>query len=132
MILTKEMAPLTFAQHERGNMTRLRMHMFSLKRMVLLRGGLQGIRESNPMVANLIFWYVICATTSSYSSLKRKGHSPSLSMRYHSHHSIPFYRDSFPDNKSSIHHSPIFPRYLHTQYVYLLLQSIFQSRSMIF
>ena len=47
---------LTDKQHERGNMKMLRMHMDGLKRMVGIRGGLNAIRETNPIVANSTFW----------------------------------------------------------------------------
>ncbi|KAL3422969.1 hypothetical protein PVAG01_04716 [Phlyctema vagabunda] len=49
-------AILAAIEHEKGNMTRLRMHMNGLKRMIRLRGGLQSIRQSSPMVANSVFW----------------------------------------------------------------------------
>jgi hypothetical protein len=32
------------------------MHINGLKRMVGIRGGLQAIREMNPMLANSVFW----------------------------------------------------------------------------
>jgi hypothetical protein len=34
----------------------LRMHLEGLKRMVSIRGGLNSIRDTNPMVANSVFW----------------------------------------------------------------------------
>ena len=43
-------------QHEKGNVRMLHMHIDGLKRMISIRGGLNAIRETNPMVANAIFW----------------------------------------------------------------------------
>jgi hypothetical protein len=37
-------------------MKMLRMHIDGLNRMVAIRGGLGAIRETNPMVANSVFW----------------------------------------------------------------------------
>ena len=54
----KKQQLLTDKQHERGNMKMLRMHIDGLKRMVGIRGGLNAIRETNPMVANSTFWWV--------------------------------------------------------------------------
>jgi hypothetical protein len=34
----------------------LKMHMEGLKRMISIRGGLGAIRETNPMIANSVFW----------------------------------------------------------------------------
>lgn len=34
----------------------LQMHIGGLKRMVALRGGLDAIRFTNPMTANIVFW----------------------------------------------------------------------------
>lgn len=42
----------------------LRMHMNGLKRMVDIRGGLNAIRETNPMVANSVFWSVPSVSSS--------------------------------------------------------------------
>lgn len=36
----------------------LKMHLGGLNRMIELRGGLNAIRETNPMVANSVFWFV--------------------------------------------------------------------------
>ncbi|KUJ17977.1 uncharacterized protein LY89DRAFT_717616 [Mollisia scopiformis] len=49
-------ATLAGIEHERGNTKMLRMHLEGLKRMVNIRGGLNAIRENNPMVANSVFW----------------------------------------------------------------------------
>ena len=35
----------------------LRMHLDGLKRMLDIRGGLDAIRDTNPMIANSVFWY---------------------------------------------------------------------------
>ncbi|TVY84873.1 hypothetical protein LSUE1_G000681 [Lachnellula suecica] len=49
-------AMLATMEHEKGNLRMMRMHLDGLKKMVDLRGGLSSIRETNPMVANSIFW----------------------------------------------------------------------------
>lgn len=36
----------------------LRMHLDGLKKIVGIRGGLSSVRDSNPMVANSVFWSV--------------------------------------------------------------------------
>ncbi|KAK3675949.1 hypothetical protein LTR78_004141 [Recurvomyces mirabilis] len=46
-------------EHDRGNMRVLEAHMAGLKRVVELRGGLDAIRASNSMVANLVFWIMM-------------------------------------------------------------------------
>jgi hypothetical protein len=47
------------SQHERGNIRMLKMHMDGLKTMINLRGGLQSVRLSSPMVANFIVWMFV-------------------------------------------------------------------------
>ncbi|TVY52381.1 Sterol uptake control protein 2 [Lachnellula cervina] len=49
-------ATLAAIEHERGNMKMLRMHLDGLKRMLDIRGGLSAIRDTNPMIANSVFW----------------------------------------------------------------------------
>ncbi|KAF4624750.1 hypothetical protein G7Y89_g13423 [Cudoniella acicularis] len=49
-------ATLAGIEHENGNLKMLRMHINGLKRMIELRGGLDAIRQTNPMVANTVFW----------------------------------------------------------------------------
>jgi hypothetical protein len=46
-------------QHEKGNLKMMRMHLDGLKRMLHIRGGLSSVRDSNPMVANSVFWSVL-------------------------------------------------------------------------
>lgn len=43
------------AKFERGNLKMVKMHIEGLKRMVTMRGGLDAIRDTNPMLTNLIF-----------------------------------------------------------------------------
>ena len=45
-------------QYERGNMKIFNMHLSGLQQMLNLRGGLAMVRQSSPMIANMIFWYV--------------------------------------------------------------------------
>ncbi|KAK5119777.1 hypothetical protein LTR85_007353 [Meristemomyces frigidus] len=54
-------ASLVAMEHDRGNMRALDMHLEGLKRVVELRGGLDVIRVSNAMAANVVFW---CAMVS--------------------------------------------------------------------
>lgn len=54
-------ASLAAMEHDRGNMRALDMHLEGLKRGVEARGGLEMIRSTNPMAANLVFW---CAMVS--------------------------------------------------------------------
>jgi hypothetical protein len=54
-------AALAAFEHERGNSKMLKMHIGGLKRMIDLRGGINAIRESNPMVANSAFWIFVVA-----------------------------------------------------------------------
>ncbi|KAJ5054216.1 uncharacterized protein L3040_000497 [Drepanopeziza brunnea f. sp. 'multigermtubi'] len=54
-------AALAASEHERGNLKMLKMHIGGLKRMIDLRGGINAIRESNPMVANSAFWIFVVA-----------------------------------------------------------------------
>ncbi|KAK5174277.1 uncharacterized protein LTR77_001357 [Saxophila tyrrhenica] len=54
-------ATLASMEHDRGNMRALDMHLEGLKRVVELRGGLDNVRTTNPMAANLVFW---CAMVS--------------------------------------------------------------------
>ncbi|PQE29651.1 C6 transcription factor protein [Rutstroemia sp. NJR-2017a BBW] len=49
-------AMLAAIEHEKGNVRMMRMHMAGLSRMVDLVGGLNAIRERNPMIANSVFW----------------------------------------------------------------------------
>lgn len=49
-------ASLAAMEHDRGNMRALDMHLEGLKRIVELRGGLDAIRATNAMAANVIFW----------------------------------------------------------------------------
>ncbi|EPE27424.1 Zn2/Cys6 DNA-binding protein [Glarea lozoyensis ATCC 20868] len=63
-------ATMAAVEHERGNVEMLKMHMDGLKTMIDLRGGLQAIRLSGPMVANLIFWmFVVSMYESEYPPL---------------------------------------------------------------
>ncbi|KAL5318805.1 hypothetical protein ACEPPN_013872 [Leptodophora sp. 'Broadleaf-Isolate-01'] len=43
---------------ERGNLKMVKMHVEGLKRMVSIRGGLDAIRATNPVLTNLIFGQV--------------------------------------------------------------------------
>ncbi|KAK1068697.1 hypothetical protein LTR74_005355 [Friedmanniomyces endolithicus] len=54
-------ASLAAMEHDRGNMRALDMHLEGLKRVVELRGGLDAIRRTNSMAANVVFW---CAMVS--------------------------------------------------------------------
>ncbi|KAK5682692.1 hypothetical protein LTS10_005821 [Elasticomyces elasticus] len=54
-------ASLAAMEHDRGNMRALDMHLEGLKRVVELRGGLDAIRTTNSMAANVVFW---CAMVS--------------------------------------------------------------------
>ncbi|TKA74133.1 hypothetical protein B0A55_06832 [Friedmanniomyces simplex] len=54
-------ASLAAMEHDRGNMRALDMHLEGLKRVVELRGGLDAIRATNSMAANVVFW---CAMVS--------------------------------------------------------------------
>lgn len=54
-------ATLAAIEHENGRMRMLKMHMNGLKRMVDVRGGLNAIRETSPMVANSVFWMFVVA-----------------------------------------------------------------------
>jgi hypothetical protein len=49
-------AQCDYLQHERGDLKMMRMHLGGLRRMVGIRGGLNAIRETSPMVANSVFW----------------------------------------------------------------------------
>lgn len=49
-------ASLAAAEHDRGNMRALDMHLEGLKRIVSLRGGLESIRNTNAVAANVVFW----------------------------------------------------------------------------
>jgi hypothetical protein len=39
-------------------MVRMAMHLDGVKRMVNIRGGLRKIKESSPITANLVYWYI--------------------------------------------------------------------------
>ena len=54
-------ASLAAMEHDAGNMRALDMHLEGLKRVVELRGGLDTIRSTNAMAANVVFW---CALVS--------------------------------------------------------------------
>ena len=54
-------ASLAAMEHDRGNMRALDMHLKGLKNIVDLRGGLETIRVTNAMAANVVFW---CAMVS--------------------------------------------------------------------
>ncbi|KAK4889150.1 hypothetical protein LTR27_012053 [Elasticomyces elasticus] len=54
-------ASLAAMEHDRGNMRALDMHLEGLKRVVELRGGLDAVRTTNSMAANVVFW---CAMVS--------------------------------------------------------------------
>lgn len=55
-------AALAAMEHDRGNMRALKMHLDGLKRIVELRGGLDKVRQTNPMVANVVFWCAMIST----------------------------------------------------------------------
>ncbi|KAL9066788.1 MAG: hypothetical protein Q9157_007027, partial [Trypethelium eluteriae] len=54
-------AGLTAIEHAKGNMRMVQMHMDGLNRMIIVRGGLNAIRKSNAMVANIVFCMFIAA-----------------------------------------------------------------------
>lgn len=54
-------AALLAMESDRGNIRGLNMHLEALKRIIEMRGGLEAIRQSNPMAANFAFW---CAMVS--------------------------------------------------------------------
>ena len=54
-------ATLAAMEHDRGNMKALDMHLEGLRKVIQLRGGLDTIRNTNSMAANLVFW---CAMVS--------------------------------------------------------------------
>jgi hypothetical protein len=54
-------ASLAAMEHDRGNMRALDAHLEGLKRVVEIRGGLDLIRKTNAMAANVVFW---CAMVS--------------------------------------------------------------------
>jgi hypothetical protein len=54
-------ASLAAMEHDRGNMRALDAHLEGLKRVVEIRGGLDVIRATNAMAANVVFW---CAMVS--------------------------------------------------------------------
>ncbi|KAF8862195.1 hypothetical protein BDZ45DRAFT_723329 [Acephala macrosclerotiorum] len=54
---------LIIVEFERSNFRMVEMHVNGLKRMVKLRGGLEEIRETNHMLANLIFGITLTVTT---------------------------------------------------------------------
>lgn len=47
---------LITSKHERGNIKMVQIHMDGLKRMVSMRGGLNSIRSTCPLAANIAFW----------------------------------------------------------------------------
>ncbi|KAM3085842.1 hypothetical protein ACMFMG_002900 [Clarireedia jacksonii] len=49
-------AVLAAIEHEKGNLRMMKMHMAGLSRMLELAGGLNAVRERNPMIANSVFW----------------------------------------------------------------------------
>ncbi|KAI9710308.1 MAG: hypothetical protein M1820_002802 [Bogoriella megaspora] len=55
-------ANLMAIEHGKGNMRSLKMHMDGLKRMVTARGGLNALRDSSPMTANMAFWMSMIAS----------------------------------------------------------------------
>jgi hypothetical protein len=50
-------AGLLGIEHERGNIRMVQTHMRGLNKMLHLRGGLNAVRRSNGMIANIVFWY---------------------------------------------------------------------------
>ncbi|KAI9690623.1 MAG: hypothetical protein M1820_009980 [Bogoriella megaspora] len=54
-------AGLAAIEHEKGNMRIVQMHMNGLHRMLVVRGGINAIRRSNAMVANIVFCMFIAA-----------------------------------------------------------------------
>jgi hypothetical protein len=56
-------------KHEKGNVRMVRMHMQGLKRMTDIRGGINGLRRSNAMVANIVFWQVFFPYEHIFSNL---------------------------------------------------------------
>ncbi|KAF2235640.1 hypothetical protein EV356DRAFT_444661 [Viridothelium virens] len=55
-------ANLMAIEHGKGNIRSLNMHMEGLKRMVNARGGLDALRVSSPMAANIAFWMSMIAS----------------------------------------------------------------------
>lgn len=45
-------------KHEKGNVRMVQLHMRGLQRTIFLRGGLNALRRSNGMIANIVFWCV--------------------------------------------------------------------------
>ncbi|KAG4431697.1 hypothetical protein IFR05_012821 [Cadophora sp. M221] len=54
---------LTIVEFERGNLRMVKMHVEGLKRMVNIRGGLDAIRATNPVLTNLIFGITMTVMT---------------------------------------------------------------------
>jgi len=54
-------ANLAAMEHDRGHMRALDMHLKGLKNIVEMRGGLEAVRATNAMAANVVFW---CAMVS--------------------------------------------------------------------
>ncbi|KAK0120102.1 hypothetical protein ONS95_011512 [Cadophora gregata] len=54
---------LTIVEFERGNLRMVKMHVEGLKRIVSIRGGLDAIRATNPVLTNLIFGITMTVMT---------------------------------------------------------------------
>ncbi|KAF2100214.1 hypothetical protein NA57DRAFT_54312 [Rhizodiscina lignyota] len=54
-------AGLAAIEHEKGNIRMVQMHIQGLKKMAEIRGGFNGLRKSNAMVANIVFCMFVAA-----------------------------------------------------------------------
>ncbi|KAF2118067.1 fungal-specific transcription factor domain-containing protein [Lophiotrema nucula] len=62
-------AGLASIEHERGNVRMVQVHMRGLKRMVSMRGGLNALRQSNGMIANIVFCIFVAANEESFPDI---------------------------------------------------------------
>ncbi|KAI7212082.1 hypothetical protein KC333_g7315 [Hortaea werneckii] len=52
-------ASLAAVEHGRADMRALQSHLAGLKNLIKMRGGLEAIRSSSPLAANVIYWYTV-------------------------------------------------------------------------